>query len=130
MNEPFALESEAPATPAPAKLTLAQAVVQVANEKSQAVRQRPLSPEEVNAITHCFATRGKDKGLLLRTRPTDKLTGAAWTGLQPNPHKISIGFALMLPQPERDFLEFLSTHVPLPANADPDARALKAFGVW
>lgn len=126
----FKLESEAPAAPAPVKLTLVQAVVQVANEKSQAVRQRALSPDEVAAIQSSFSTRGKDKGLLLRTRPANQLAGAAWTGLQPNPHKIGIGFALMLPAPARDFLEFLSANVPLPAEADPDARALKAFGVW
>lgn len=97
-----------------------------------------LSPEARAALTQCFATRGKNKGLLLSKAPGGftSLPYAAWQGAQMacNPFKVSIMFMMISSPEQKAVFEEVKTYMDArPALAkvlDKDRNALETLGVW
>lgn len=99
-----------------------------------------LSPAALEALKACLSTRGKSKGLLLRTAPSPfsyPEANAAWNAamLSVNPFKASL-FSLMMNtrKPElqaiaNEITAFFDAHPEL-RFADRDSAALERLGVW
>lgn len=101
----------------------------------------PLSPAARAALMQCFATRGKNKGLLLVKAPSPfkeetRLAYAAWQGamLSCNPFKASIsGMIFMKPDQKEimnEVLSYLDARPALRKVLDRDRSVLEQLGVW
>ena len=100
-----------------------------------------LSPAAREALMKCFATRGKNKGLLLSKapspfKPETKMAYAAYQGamLSCNAFKASImGMMLMSAEQKQIALEvtaYLDARPALAKVLDRDRSALESLGVW
>jgi hypothetical protein len=102
-----------------------------------------LSPLARAALMKCFATKGKNKGLLLSKAPRDPLapmgmgaTYAAWQGamLACNPFKASIGGMMFMNAEQRalaqEITDYLDARPALKKVLDRDRSALEKMGVW
>lgn len=90
------------------------------------------------ALMACFATRGKNKGLLLAKAPGgfNSLEYAAWQGAQMacNPFKVSI-MSMMLSSPEQkavfeEVKAYMDARPALAKVLDRDRAGLEKLGVW
>ena len=91
------------------------------------------------ALMRCFATKGKNKGLLLANAPSsfkDPDAYAAWQGamLACNPFKASIGAMLFMKPGGRaisvEVTEYLDARPALKKVLDRDRAGLEKLGVW
>ncbi len=97
-----------------------------------------LSLKAKEALTLCYATRGKHRGQLLAKCPrSDTLAAAAWQGamLVCNPYKASIGSMLFMSAEQRAIRDEIIAHFDaLPEEyvilMQRDRQALEALGVW
>lgn len=97
-----------------------------------------LSPEANEALKACFATRGKNKGMLLSKAPSPmtSLPYAAWQGamMACNPFKVSIMGAFFMSDDQRkvkdEITAYLDARPQLAKSLDRDRNALELLGVW
>ncbi len=97
-----------------------------------------LSPQAKEALTLCYATRGKHRGQLLAKCPrSNTLAAAAWQGamLVCNPYKASIGALIFMTDAQKDIRDEIVAHFDkLPREyqimAQRDRETLEALGVW
>jgi hypothetical protein len=100
-----------------------------------------LSPEARAALMQCFATRGKNKGLLLSRCPSPfkeetKMAYAAWQGamMACNPFKASVMAAMFLDAEQSkirlEVTAYLDARPALAKVLDKDRMALETLGVW
>ncbi len=97
-----------------------------------------LSLKAKEALTLCYATRGKHRGQLLAKCPrSDTLAAAAWQGamLVCNPFKASIGAMLFMNAEQRAINAEIMEHFErLPREhmimAQRDRETLENLGVW
>ncbi len=85
-----------------------------------------LNEAELAAVKAALNTR---TGRLRANPPADDMACAAWMGLQPNPHKIRVWRAIMLPNEAKTLMFKLSQHH-WPVQLDMDADELNKLGVW
>lgn len=103
---------------------------------------KPILSETARAaLMKCFATKGKNKGLLLARAPSPfsdetKLAYAAWQGamLSCNPFKVSIG-GMMFMNAEQTLvmnavINYLDARPALKKVLDRDRAGLEKLGVW
>lgn len=98
-----------------------------------------LSEAAKTALDACFASRGKNKGMLYAKAPTPS-TGmpyAAWQGamLSVNPYKASIGALLFLSTEQRAIADEVTAYLDSLPKAQRvavqrDRKALEALGAW
>lgn len=101
---------------------------------------KPILSETARAaLMACFATRGKNKGLLLASAPssfTKPAEYAAWQGAQMscNPFKVSIGGMMFMKAEHKAIFEevcvYLDARPALKKVLDRDRAALEKLGVW
>lgn len=99
---------------------------------------KALSPNAKEALSQCFATRGKNKGQLLARCPrSNTLASAAWQGamMSCNPYLVSIGALLFMSEEQRAIqIEVMAFFDSLPAStrtaAERNRATLEALGVW
>lgn len=100
-----------------------------------------LSPAAKEALMKCFATRGKNKGLLLAKAPSPfkeetRLAYAAWQGamLACNPFKASIGGMMFMKADQKEIMREVTAYIDarpaLKKVLDRDRNALEQLGVW
>jgi hypothetical protein len=98
-----------------------------------------ISDNASRALYGACVTRGKAKGLLLKSAPKDPLAKAAWYGAQMvcNPYKVSISALLFMSDEQRTiFNEIEKLFDWLKANRtncellDQDRLALEKMGAW
>lgn len=100
-----------------------------------------LSPAAKEALMKCFATRGKNKGLLLSKAPSQfseetRLAYAAWQGamLSCNPFKASIGGMMFMKPDQKEIMQEVTAYIDarpaLKKVLDRDRNALEQLGVW
>jgi hypothetical protein len=96
-----------------------------------------LSPAAREALMQCFATRGKNKGMLLSKAPAfGTLANAAWNGAQmaTNPFKVSMAAMMLMDAGQRVVFEevkaYLDARPALAKVLDRDRNALETLGVW
>ena len=102
------------------------------------LKNKGIDDETLLAIKRCFATRGPNKGYLLRKCPDGYGIGvAAWQALvaEANAYKASIGRILLLGEKEREVYWRLSNALKdfpkdIADTLDKDAEWLKGAGVW
>lgn len=86
-----------------------------------------LTEQERGAVARALnTTTGRLKA---KCPPGLTLAAAAWQGLQPNPHKVSVGRVMLFKGESRDLIDKL-TRVQWPAEFDKDMHALKKMGAW
>ena len=101
---------------------------------------KPILSETARAaLMRCFATKGKNKGLLLAKAPSsykDPDAYAAWQGamLACNPFKASIG-GMMFLKPEhkaimQEVIDYMDARPALAKVLDRDRAGLEKLGVW
>jgi hypothetical protein len=97
-----------------------------------------LSPESRGAFMVCFATRGKNKGLLLSKAPSP-MTGlpyAAWQGamMACNPFKVSIMGAFFMSEEQQkvkdEVTAYLDARPALAKVLDKDRSSFEKLWVW
>jgi hypothetical protein len=85
----------------------------------------PLEPAEEAAVRAALSpVTGR-----LRSRRPQGMAGAAWSGMQPNPWKVSPWSFMTAAEPERQLTLKLSKYT-WPACLDTDAHKLQLAGVW
>jgi hypothetical protein len=100
-----------------------------------------LSPAARAALMQCFATRGKNKGLLLSKAPSPfkeetKMAHAAWHGAQLacNPFKAGILSLMLLNKEQRAIQQEVTAYIEarpaLVRVLDRDRNILEKLGVW
>lgn len=98
-----------------------------------------ISDEASRALYGACVTRGKAKGLLLKTPPRDRMARAAWYGAQSvcNPFKLSISALMFMPEEERaiyreiqQLMEWWKSKHKQTVLLDQDRLALEKLGAW
>ena len=99
-----------------------------------------ISNEAAQALYGATVTKGKNKGLLLKTAPRDRLARAAWYGAQSvcNPYKLSIYWLMSCDDEERaiyrEIEAFMEQWKAATKGAavliDQDRRTLEELGAW
>ena len=99
-----------------------------------------ISDKAAQALYGATVTKGKNKGLLLKTAPRDRLARAAWYGAQSvcNPYKVSISAIMFFNNEERaiyrEIESFMEQWKAATKGAavliDQDRRNLESMGAW
>lgn len=99
-----------------------------------------ISDNAAQALYGATVTKGKNKGLLLKTAPRDRLARAAWYGAQSvcNPYKLSIYWLMTCADDERAIYREIETFMEQWKAAtkgaavliDQDRRTLEGLGAW
>lgn len=109
-----------------------ETILKEANKSALFLHNRNLTMDEIEGISCAITSTGRHQGRLKLKSPSkwDNMMGfAAWQGMQPNPHKISIGGLFFVTGPAKELLDILMT-IKWPASMDRDMDALVSMGAW